>query len=79
MAKNRDVNTVDTIIEKYTTEEIIAWSAKSLKEITRRSDERVANNEPYLLYLDLPNVLMIAGVLSKLDEKINGNKKQSVL
>lgn len=79
MAKNRDVNTVDTIINEYTTEEIIAWLAKSLKEITRRSDDRVANDKPYLLYLDLPNILMASNVLSKLDEKLNGNKKQSVL
>lgn len=79
MAKNRTINTVDIILNEYSTEEIIAWLSKSMETITHRLNSYVVENEPTKMYLDMPNLLMVSDTLVGLDKKLNGDKKQVVL
>lgn len=79
MAKIRNINIVEDIVKEYSTEEIIAFLAKELSAICRRNDERLRDDSPQLLYLDLPNVLKASMILNELDKKLNGQSGPKML
>lgn len=67
MAKIRDINIAKDIVKEYSTEEIIKFVAKSLKEYS-------ANEIPERSQFNL-----LVNIVSELDDKLNGKKTQAVL
>lgn len=67
MAKIRDINIAKDIVKEYSTEEIIKFISKSLKEYS-------ANEIPERSQFGL-----LVNIVSELDDKLNGKKTQAVL
>lgn len=79
MAKIREIEYCKDIVKEYSTEEIIAWAAKSMKVEMDRCDRALGDKSFERVCVELPNLLMISTVLNNLNEKLNGQKGPNLL
>ena len=61
----------DEMIANHTTEEVVAWCAKTLQEVQRVVSQDSYSEYSQALSMNVANIWMVLTVLQKLDAKLN--------